>query len=88
MAKKVTVERGYLESLRFLTQPVDQGQIVVVSYAVDDQGVYCRTYDQSDRSTEYQFAPYSARATEDELRFEPQNHRLPRHNSWRDVVVA
>lgn len=84
----IRISRDRLESLDFRMCPADAGQMVEVTYACDESGVCCRRYDRSDRTTTYQFAAYSARATEAELAYEPQNGRLPRHNSWRDVVVG
>jgi hypothetical protein len=47
-------------TLRFLTPPRNQGQIVEVSYAgLYDGRVLCKTYDQSDRSTSYAVADLS-----------------------------
>lgn len=78
----------YLNALSFRMMPQDTGQTTEVSYAADDRGVWCRTYDRGDGTTSYQFATYSARATEDELRHEPWNGRIPKHNTWRNVTVA
>jgi hypothetical protein len=47
-------------TLRFLTPPRNQGQIVEVSYAaLYDGRVLRKTYDQSDRSTSYDVADLS-----------------------------
>lgn len=80
--------QNQIDSLNFQMMPQDGGQIVEVSYACDEDGVWCRNYDRSDRSTEYYFASYYARATEAALAFEPWNGKLPRHNKWRPVSVA
>lgn len=85
MATKINVSRSHAECLDYHTIPQDQGQIVEISYACDERGLYRKTHDRSDRTTGYKFAPYNARATEDQLRFEPQNGRLPRHNTWREI---
>jgi hypothetical protein len=79
--------RDYLDTLTFFMMPVDGGQIVEVTYACDADGVWCRTFDRSDRSESYGFAKYNARATEAQLAFEPQNGKLPKHNSWKKVSV-
>lgn len=85
---KVKATQRYLDNLVFRMLPEDGGQIVEVTYAVDEDGLWEQRYDRSDRSRSYSFAPYRARATYDQLAFAPQNSQLPRHNSWRDVVVA
>ena len=79
--------KNYVESLDFRMQPVDGGQTVEVTYACDEDGLWCRTHDRSDRTTSYQFAKYHGRATEGQLQFEPQNHLLPRHCKWQEVSV-
>lgn len=86
--KAIRTSLRTIDSLDFQMMPEDGGQIVEVMYACDEDGVWCRTHDRSDRSTSYQFAAYHARATEDQLSFEPQNSKLPKHNKWQDVVVA
>lgn len=86
--KKIKAKQAYLADLKFQMCPVDAGQIVEVTYAADEDGVWCRTYDRSDRTTTYQFAAYPARASESALRHEPWNGIIAAHNSWRDVEVA
>lgn len=76
MPATIKVSQQRIDSLQFLMCPEDSGQIVEVTYACDDEGLWCKTYDRSDRSVKYEFAPYSARATEAELAFEPQNDCL------------
>lgn len=87
MSKSINATQTKIDSLDFRMMPQDGGQIVEVTYAVDEDGVWCRNFDRSDRSISYAFAAYDARATESQLAFEPQNGNLPRHNVWRDVVV-
>jgi hypothetical protein len=87
MAKKIKVTRDVIESLTWRQLPEDGGQLVSVTYAVDQDYVYRQEYDRSTRSSSYTAARLYARATEDELAFEPQNGRLPRHNAWREAVV-
>jgi len=77
---------AYAETLEYHTMPRDGGQIVEVSYACDEYGVFCRTHDRSDMTTVYHYAPYAARASESDLRFEPQNGRLPKHNKFRKLA--
>lgn len=62
------------------TRPVDQGQIVEVSYAVDweNEALYRRIYDQSDRSEVVQVAHITGGE------FEPWNGLLPEHGPWRN----
>lgn len=79
---------SYVHQLAWHMMPVDGGQIVEVMYSCDEDGVWCRQHDRSDHTTTYQFAPYSARATESQLEFAPQNHRLPRHNGWQKVKLV
>jgi len=86
--KTIKATQEYIGSLRFWMMPQDGGQIVEVTYAVDEDGVWSRTYDRSDRSQSYHFAAYPASATEEQLRFEPQNGKLPRHNRWHRVSIA
>lgn len=86
--KTVKATQEYIDSLGFLMMPRDGGQIVEVTYAVDEYGVWCQSYDRSDRTRCYQFANYSARATEEQLDFEPQNGKLPRHNKWYPVIIS
>ena len=88
MARKHKATQRKIDSLGFRMMPKDGGQIVEITYAVDENGVWCRSYDRSDRTESYMFATYAARATEDQLHFEPQNGRLPRHNAWRDVIIT
>lgn len=85
VTKRKMATRTYAESLNYQMMPRDAGQIVEVSYACDEDGVWCRIHDRSDGETSYQFASYYARATEDQMRHEPWNGRLPRHNQWREV---
>lgn len=83
--KKATTK--YVESLEYQMMPRDGGQIVEVTYACDEDGVWCRIYDRSDQRTSYQYAKYYARATLNQMRHEPWNGILPRHNSWVDVKL-
>jgi hypothetical protein len=41
----------WTEDVTFHTPPENQGQIVLVSYGCDEDYIYEKTYDQSDRST-------------------------------------
>lgn len=77
-----------ISGLRFMMCPSDAGQIVEVMYAADVDGLWCRIRNRSDGTVKYQFARYPAVATERDLRFEPQNGVLPRHNKWREVIVS
>lgn len=76
-----------IDSLSFKMCPSDEGQIVEVMYAVDEDGLWCRIHDRSDRSTTHQFARYPKGASESMLRFEPWNGVLPHHNKWQDVTI-
>jgi len=87
---KIKMRKSQIDDLRFFQMPQDGGQIVSVTYACDESGVYCRTVDQSYRPgtpPKYQFAAYDRRCGEDRLRFEPQNGLLPQTSTWRDVIV-
>jgi hypothetical protein len=86
MPKLITTQR-YIDSLKFYMMPQDGGQMVEVRYACDCDGIWQWKYDRSDRTSAYSFAKYNARATEEQLAFEAQNSRLPKHNRWQDVVV-
>ncbi len=64
------------------TMPVDQGQMVEVSYyAVGAAGCLCRTYDRSDRSTSYAVADWD----EDGGEFEPWNGEIGVDGEWRPI---
>lgn len=82
------VRESKIEGLSFLTMPRDGGQMVEVSYACDEYGVYRRWYDRSDGSVSYDFAAYPKRAKESDLEFAPQNGKLPKHNKWQRVKVT
>jgi hypothetical protein len=84
---KVITTQEYIDSLQFYTMPEDGGQIVEVRYACDCDGIWQWKYDRSDRTSAYSFSKYNARATEEQLNFEPQNSILPKHNRWQHVVV-
>lgn len=82
------VKQAVIDDLQFHMMPQSAGQIVEVSYAADEDGLWCRTYDRSDNSVWYEFALYYSRSKESELAFEPQNGRLPRHNQFQPVTVV
>ena len=84
----VKICESKIEELDFQMMPCDGGQIVEISYACDENGVYRRCHDRSDRSISYDFASYRKRAEESDLKFEPQNGRLPKHNKWQRVRIA
>ena len=86
--RTIKATRDYVSSLKFFMLPQDGGQIVAITYAVDEDGLWCRIFDQCDRSESFQFACYSARATESQREFSPQNGKLPAHNQWVDVCVS
>jgi hypothetical protein len=56
-------------------------------HAVDEDGLWCRRYDQSDRTSTYYFAKYPDDATEQDMVFEPWNCVLPNHDDWQSVVI-
>ncbi len=71
-------------NLDYHIMPKDQGQIVVYSYAVDEDYLYRRGYDTSDKTMAYSRAeldPYS------EVEFQPWNNQLPEHKEWEDYVM-
>lgn len=80
--------RGYLDGLAQGTLPEDGGQIVDRSYAIDQDGLYRLTFDQSDQSLMVEFAEYAENADEYDLRFEPWNGVLPAHGAWQDVEIV
>jgi hypothetical protein len=63
----------------FHTPPRNQGQIVEVSYTMIDGQVIRKTYDQSDRSTEYAASAALAHDEGDYWNQEPRNKR------WRKI---
>ena len=67
------------KNLEYQVMPVDQGQIVEISYAVDGGYLYQKIHDKSDG-----FVTYSrAEILEDlEVEFEPQNNKLPGCDEW------
>lgn len=71
-----------LDSLQWHQLPVDGGQIVSVTYAVDEDHLYCRTYDQSDCSVRIE------RAELIDGEFKPQNGVLPECGEYEAVVKA
>lgn len=60
--------------------PVDAGQIVDVTYAVDweDRAIYRRTHDRSDGTTTTEVAEIVGG------NYEPWNGILPHHGEWQD----
>jgi len=76
----------------FTILPVDQGQIVEVSYALLPDGcgggslVRC-THDRSDGEVSYEVADLDMDADEDDLRFEPWNGILPAHGEWEEATA-
>lgn len=70
--------------LDYATMPVDQGQIVNVSYAVDGDYLYRCNHDQSDNTTSYSRASLNL---DGETEFESQNNQLPEiEGGWEDYV--
>jgi hypothetical protein len=65
----------------FHTPPENQGQIVEVSYTVIDGIVIRRTFDRSERSTEYATSKARANDDGDYWNGEPENNR------WRQVTA-
>lgn len=80
--------RSYVESLEFESCLQDCGQIVDVSYAADESGVWCRIYDRSDQTMVYQFGRYPERCREDRLLHELQNGRIAAHTKMRRVTLT
>ena len=60
--------------LDYEMMPVDGGQIVDISYAVDEDYLYQLSHDKSDNTTSYSRAPLDP---DGETEFEPQNNQLP-----------
>lgn len=65
------------KNLQYHFMPKDQGQIVVQSYAIDNEYLYRHTIDQSDKTESWERAAYY-----DDVEFEPQNNQLPDHDEW------
>ena len=86
--KIIKTSQQVIDALDFQMMPEDGGQMIEVTYACDEYGLWCRSHDRSDSTTRYEYAAYPARITEEQMRFEPWNSRLPRHNQWRDVIVG
>lgn len=87
MAKTIRVPQARLNSLDYHVIPSDGGQIVVVRYAEDEDGLWRWCYDRSDRTSTYAFARYDRRASEKHSVFTPWNDVLPWHRVWQKVVV-
>jgi len=81
------IEFSYVESLNFNIKPEDQGQIVEVSYASDGDGVWQQIWDRSDNTKEFYFGAYPKRATEEQLRHEPYNSKIAKHNKFKKVKI-
>lgn len=62
------------KNLDYHMMPVDGGQIVDISYAVDEDYLYQRSHDKSDNTISYSRASLDL---EGETAFEPQNNQLP-----------
>ncbi len=72
-----------MANLVFYTAPVDQGQIVEVSYAMTDDGhVICRVFDAGDRTTEYSISQALVSDRGDYWNGPPENKR------WRKITKA
>jgi len=64
MKNKIVIDRDELQS-GFLTPPVNQGQMVDVSYACTEDYILERTEDRSDRTLEIVAYHYPADGSED-----------------------
>lgn len=66
------------KELKYHVMPVDQGQIVEVSYALGAwngvEYLYQRTYDRNDNTTNYYRSPLNL---DSEIEFDPWNNQLP-----------
>jgi len=58
-----------LENLKFSVAPADAGQMIEVSYALDERGIYRRRHDRQDGSSVIEFAPWSAWSEEPNVDF-------------------
>lgn len=56
--------------------------------ATDNNGMWERFYDGSDQTTSYLFHPYDRRASERNMRFEPQNGIVPSCRKPQRVIVT
>ncbi len=85
---------SHAKTLNYYMCPEDAGQIIEITYATDEDGLYQRVYDRSDRSEKYYFAKYDMRKgrTEESFRrnmeFSPQNGVLPCVGRWREIVTT
>lgn len=66
-----------IDELEFRSMPQDGGQIVDVSYATDETWLYRHSHDRSDGEQYYTCTRIDDRASDDAIRFEPQNGLLP-----------
>ena len=82
---KMKTEIESLESLQWHQLPVDAGQIVSRTYAVDETYLYCRTHDQSHGEITIDRAELDA---DDATEFEPWNGQLPACGEWEQYIRA
>ena len=89
MSTKTKVRTIRTSNMQFYILPVDQGQIVVTSYAVCGDGdageILRRTYDQNDGSVSYDLADLIEMPEGEEREFSPQNGILPHHGTFEAV---
>ena len=77
-----------IDALEFRQMPQDGGQIVNVSYATDDEWLYCSTHDRSDNSRSITCQRLDYDVEEDATGFEPQNGLLPDTRGAEIIVVT
>lgn len=85
MAKNTYPRLSDIDGLTFHQLPVDGGQIVDISYAVDEGYLYTRRWDRSDNSTRVWREEIDETS---ETEFEPQNGQLPETNGDEEPVYA
>lgn len=69
----------------FVTPPQNQGQIVVVSYALTPEGIIQRVYDLSDHSEAYYATPWTPRLERWADSFGPENSAPPT-TRWKKIT--
>jgi len=75
-----------MEHLKWYQMPQDGGQIVSITYAIDEYWLYCCSHDRGDNTYNIERALWNQRARECNQRFEPWNGILPSLSGvWKPV---
>lgn len=71
--------------MNFITPPRNCGQIVVCSYACDEDGIYKRTIDTSDMTSVFEFAHWDSWSGLPECDFQNGPPQEPDLMEWEEV---